>query len=500
VADRLIRSLAPFWLIGVGALLGLLILLLIWGVLAIVHRRTAHLMLEICREKVVMPVVVMAIGVALYAIIITLADASGARFFDQKAAAIQSVFRMNTVGSRELIVDVSANTLDKQVELDIPSGELESIELSSELPLTVVLNVPKSDVSELKGDILEELGSDAFKWTRPREPTGPWAGKIESLYISNESERDTQLSIKLATQMVVPQASVIPYTAGGLVVFVIGYLLLQLLLPRISAVALTTGKEAVSQPLFYLLMFIGVVLCLLGIVIPYFTFGEDIKMYKTAGFDIIKIVATFLALWTASVTISEEVEGRTALTVLSKPITRQQFILGKYLGIGAAVLLLFMLLGGLFSYCVSYKVVYDARETVKMDIGWQDCYSELVRTTPGLILTFMETMVLAAIAVAISTRLGMLANLIICLTIYAVGHLVPLFVQSSLGEFAIVKFMAQLTATILPGLEHYNIGGAIMADRDIPLSYLGWASAYSAIYIAIAMLLALLLFDDRDLA
>ncbi|MFP6693330.1 MAG: ABC transporter permease subunit [Pirellulales bacterium] len=500
MADRLIRSLAPFWLIGVGALAGLLTLVLIWGVLALVHRRTARLMLEVCRERVIFPFLVMATGVALYTVIITLSDASGTRFFDQKAAAINSVFRMHTIGSRNFSVNLPANTTDKKIDLDIPSGELNSIELSSELPLIVVLNVPKSDVSELKGDILEEIGSDAFKWTRPREPTGPWAGKIEALYVTNESERETQLSVKLGTQMVVPQASVIPYTACGVVVFVIGYLLLQLLFPRISAVAMTTGKEAVSQPLFYLLMSIGIALCLLGLIVPYFTFGEDIKMYKTAGFDIIKIIAMFLALWTASVTISEEVEGRTALTVLSKPITRQQFILGKYVGIGAAVLLLFMLLGGIFSYCVSYKVVYDARETVKLDIGWQDCHSELVRTTPGLILTFMESMVLAAVAVAISTRLGMLANLIICLAIYAVGHLVPLFVQSSLGEFAIVKFMAQLTATILPGLEHYNIGGAIMAGRDTPLSYLGWAGVYSAIYIAIAMLLALLLFDDRDLA
>jgi hypothetical protein len=174
--------------------------------------------------------------------------------------------------------------------------------------------------------------------------------------------------------------------------------------------------------------------------------------------------------------------------------------LGKYLGIVSAVALMFILLGTLFVICVSYKVMYDARENVDVYIGWQDAHLELVRTVPGLVLRFLETIVLAAISVAISTRLPMLANLIICIAIYVVGHLVPLFVQSSFGQFPIVEFMAQLTAVLLPVLEHYNIYAAVVDGRDVPLSYLGMVGAYSAIYITIAMLFALLLFDDRDLA
>ena len=84
--------------------------------------------------------------------------------------------------------------------------------------------------------------------------------------------------------------------------------------------------------------------------------------------------------------------------------------------------------------------------------------------------------------------------------IYVVGHLLPLFVQSSVGEFAIVQFMGQLFATVLPVLEHFNIYGAIVAGQQVPLSYIAWVGVYSLIYISIAMLLALALFDDRDLA
>ncbi len=101
---------------------------------------------------------------------------------------------------------------------------------------------------------------------------------------------------------------------------------------------------------------------------------------------------------------------------------------------------------------------------------------------------------------AISTRLPWLANLVICFTIYALGHLTPLIVQSSMGQFVFVQFFGQLIATIFPNLDHFNIQAAVAADVPVPPLYLFWAFIYCMIYSVIAMLLALVLFEDRDLA
>jgi ABC-type transport system involved in multi-copper enzyme maturation permease subunit len=207
-----------------------------------------------------------------------------------------------------------------------------------------------------------------------------------------------------------------------------------------------------------------------------------------------------VAVWSASVSVSEEVEGRTALTVLSKPVKRRQFILGKFLGVLGPVVVLFILLGFLFLVTVSFKVVYDARETAKTEPTWGACYVEMIRIVPGLVLAFFETVVLAAISVAISTRLPMLANLIVCSTIYVLGHLVPLVVNSSVGKFEIVRFVGQFMATVLPVLDHFNIQAAVAAGAVVPLDYLGMAFLYCVLYSAIAMLLGLAMFEDRDLA
>ncbi len=276
--------------------------------------------------------------------------------------------------------------------------------------------------------------------------------------------------------------------------------LLRLIVPKVAAIAKTTAKEALSQPLFYVILAIGVFGIMLFPFVPYNTFGEDVKVVKDAGLTLIMVLSIILALWTASVAIAEELDGRTALTLLSKPIGRRQFILGKFLGILVPVAMLFIVLGTLFLASVSYKVVYDARETANPEPTWQECRDEMLQISPGLALAFMETVVLTSISVAISTRLPMLANLMICSAIYVLGNLVPVLVKSSVGQLEYVPFVANLLAAVLPVLENFNIYTAISTGRSVPLEYLGVAALYCILYSSVAMLVALLLFEDRDLA
>jgi len=284
---------------------------------------------------------------------------------------------------------------------------------------------------------------------------------------------------------------------GAMLVIFVG---LRVLTPKVAAIARTTAKEALSQPLFYVLLAIGIFVLLIFPFVPYNTFGEDIKMLKAEGLTLIKILAIILAVWTASVSISEEIEGRTALTLLSKPIGRRQLILGKFLGVIAPVVILFVILGAIFLSSVSYKVVYDARESSLPEPEAAQCQEEMIKIMPGLALSFMEAVTLASISVAISTRLPMLANLVICVSIYVLGHLVPVLVSSTLGEFQIVAFVGTFLAAVLPVLDSFSVETAISTGQEVPLVYLAATAAYCALYCLAAMFLALLLFEDRDLA
>jgi ABC-type transport system involved in multi-copper enzyme maturation permease subunit len=276
--------------------------------------------------------------------------------------------------------------------------------------------------------------------------------------------------------------------------------LVRLVAPKVAAIARATGKEAMSQPLFFILLALGVFLLMLFPFVPYHTLGEDIKMVKDEGLSLILVISAFFAVWTASGSIAEEIEGRTALTLLSKPVGRRQFIIGKFAGILIPVAIMFVVLGAVFLCSVSYKAVYDARETASPEPSAEQCTAELVQVAPGLALSFMETVVLAAISVAISTRLAMMANLLICFSIYFLGNLVPLLANSAVGKNEYVRFIADIQAAIFPVLDNFNISAGIATGQHVPVSYLGWAALYCVLYSLVALLVALLLFEDRDLA
>jgi hypothetical protein len=271
-------------------------------------------------------------------------------------------------------------------------------------------------------------------------------------------------------------------------------------LTRSGIIARATTKEAIRQPLFPLLMAIAIISLITNTYLPFFTFGDDFKMLMDCGLATILICGLLLAVWTASVSISEEIEGKTAMTLLSKPINRRQFILGKYVGIMWAVFWLLVPVMICFLALVYYKVGYDSRETASPDPDASYKLSIMVQAIPGLVLIFFEIAVLAAMSVAISTRVPMVVNMVTCFAVFVIGHLTTLLVQAGVLKLELVQFMGRLIATALPNLEHFNTQAAIATGTMVPPAYLAYAALYCATFSAAAILLAFILFEDRDLA
>jgi ABC-type transport system involved in multi-copper enzyme maturation permease subunit len=296
-----------------------------------------------------------------------------------------------------------------------------------------------------------------------------------------------------------PLWMIVAGVAAALAVMAVLYGVLRIVQPKIAAIAQTTAHESLAQPLFWVELGLGTFLLLIFAIMPYVTFGDDVKMMKETSLPSVKVLAIILAIWSASVSIADEIEGRTALTLLSKPVRRWQFIVGKFFGVLTPVALLFIALGALLLACVSFKVVYESILPLSPAAAAKQCAGEMLSLVPALFLSFIETVVLTSIAVALSTRLTMLSNLMVSSAIYIVGHLVQVLVHSADGQNKIVTFIGQLLATILPVLDHFDVKAAVATGSVVPPEYLVWASVYAMIYSTIAILFALLLFEERDL-
>jgi hypothetical protein len=287
---------------------------------------------------------------------------------------------------------------------------------------------------------------------------------------------------------------------GVFVLFGVLVYMIHNYIPKIGAVAWVTAKEALFQPLFIVLTLVGIFALFIFLLIPYNTLGEDIKLVVTQGLTVVKLIAAFLAVWTASTTISEEIDGKTALMALAKPLNRRNFIIGKYVGVMIAVTLIFLILGTFFLNTVSYKVVYDAREAAKDVPTAIECAQAIYDILPGLALAYLETIILAAIAIAISTRLPLLPNLAITLLIYLLGNIVPVIAQSSVGQLPMVVFIANFVSAFLPCLDHFSMETAVAMGKTVSWFYVLLAVGYAVLYCSAALVVSLLLFEDRDLA
>lgn len=283
---------------------------------------------------------------------------------------------------------------------------------------------------------------------------------------------------------------------------------------RAGTIARATTKEAIRQPIFLLVTGVGLLVMVANYYVPFFSMGDDTKMYIDCGLAMTLICALLMSVWTASISVAEEIEGKTAMTLLSKPINRRQFVFGKFVGITQSSFLLIFIMGLVFFALTYFKFGYDQKEVGETqtalfffrDVGLPFEIPFLVRERfnmartilPGLTLIAMEVAVMTAVSVAISTRMPMLVNISTCFAIFVIGHLTPILVQSDANVF--VRFVARVLATFLPTLESFNVQAAISTGRVIPAEYMAMAGLYCLAYVGAMIMLAFLMFEDRDLA
>jgi hypothetical protein len=501
-SSRWLTALPPIWMIGMAAAATMAAALAVYGLMRIAAPRLAAEARASLGDGFLGPAAWLGLTYTAVAVACLAAAAVGApgTWWAQIDQVARSLVRMTSANDFRTTALIPPDTAGMKLQLGLRPQELANLEMESDAPLVVRTQQPVEGFALVKDANVALAAATPWTWTRSEGTTNPFLGQQAELEATNRGNQPVRLAIRWRLVPEYTQAAILPWTFLVLAGITAAYAVFRLGAGRVAAIASATTKEAIGQPVFAVALIAGSALLLAFIVIPYNTFGEDVKMLKDSGLTLIKVLALLVVMWTASVSVADEIEGRTALTVLSKPLTRWQFVLGKFAGLVLVALLVCLILGGVLLATTSLKVVYDARESAKEVPLWRDCADEVITVVPGLALSLLETIVMAAVSLAVSTRLGMLPNLIVCFTVYTLGHLVPLIVQSSVGKFAIVRFVGKLTATLLPVLDHFTIEAAVIGGSPVPWGYLVPVTAYAALYSTVAILVALVLFQDRDLA
>jgi ABC-type transport system involved in multi-copper enzyme maturation permease subunit len=264
-------------------------------------------------------------------------------------------------------------------------------------------------------------------------------------------------------------------------------------------IALNTFREAVRDKILYVLVAFGVLLILASKAIGYVSFGQDYKIMADMGLAAIWMFSGMVSIFVGTGLIYKEIDKRTIYTILSKPTERWQFLLGKYLGLALTTLVNMIVLSTAF---LAYMWLSGAPVTIAM--------------VQALSLTFVEMLVVTAVAIFFSSASTPILSAIFTTIIFFFGQLTKWVVDLSetlLGQAqgngdAAVERARMASAALrgvyrlLPNLHNFNVRQdavhALPGELAIKLDQMGYVTMYGIAYALVLLLAAHLVFSRRN--
>lgn len=264
----------------------------------------------------------------------------------------------------------------------------------------------------------------------------------------------------------------------------------------LRAVALNTFREAVRDRVFYNLLLFAVLLVGASIVIGQLAAGQDVKIIKDLGLASAELFGVGIAIFIGIQLVAREVERRSVHATLSKPIGRPLFLLGKYVG------LLLTLAVNITVMAVALYVVLLVYAKVTPS-GVQAVWTAPAvdpRLLVALGLIYVELAVVTAIAMLFSTYSSALLATTFTTALWVAGHFVEdLRTIEQVGASGATKWIAWLVSWVLPNLALFNVKAEVVHGVAIPFTQVLSASGYGIAYSVAMLLLAMAVFQRRDL-
>ncbi|MGE0863050.1 MAG: ABC transporter permease [Vicinamibacterales bacterium] len=263
----------------------------------------------------------------------------------------------------------------------------------------------------------------------------------------------------------------------------------------IGLVAGAAFRESVRDRVPYTMVVFAVLMIAASYLISELTAGQDLKIIKDLGLAAMSVFGLAIAVFIGIGLVSKEVERKSVFGLLTKPVTRTQFILGKYLG------LLTTLAVNLSVMTVAYYLVLlymDSTATPTMRAGWPAPALD-PRQLAAIVLTMGELALVTALALFFSTFSSPLLSAMLTLGLWVAGHF-----NADLRQFEQVvdqpaaAWLARSLYYVLPNLAPFNVRAEVVYGVPVSTAHVGFTLLYAAIYIAALLAAAVAIFRRRD--
>lgn len=254
---------------------------------------------------------------------------------------------------------------------------------------------------------------------------------------------------------------------------------------RIRAIAFNTFREAVRDRILYNLVLFALLLVAMAPLLGQISIGVQRVLLVNLSLTAISIFGTVISIFVGISLVSKEIEKRTLYPVLSRPVSRGEFIVGKYFGLSGTLLVNtgFMALG-----------FYVALLLMTRNFTWADG-----NILVGIYFIFLQFLVIIGLALLFSSFSTPLLSALFALSMFVAGTF-----AGDLREFAKIthgpqQWLALGMSYFVPNLASLNVITRVAHDQLIPASLIVYNTLYALLYSAATICGAMLIFSRRDL-
>jgi ABC-type transport system involved in multi-copper enzyme maturation permease subunit len=285
---------------------------------------------------------------------------------------------------------------------------------------------------------------------------------------------------------------------------------------NIRTLAAATYGDITRRPLYYILLFTFVVAIFGSKFLTLFSFYREIHMVREMGMATITFWGFLIVVVTSGLIVGQELEDRTAVTLLSKPIQRVDFLLGKFFGLVASLIPGMIVLAGvlfltLWMMSLPKLPLHDAdlaREVQQgaspfgatLRITWKMFFlSQSAVVVEGTLLSFFQTCILAAAAVSFSAFFPNVVSVAATTLVFILGN-VSSYMVASVENLKVgpLSFLGRAGSYLIPNLGYFNLQMYFSEGKIISPWYLTLSFAYTALYVVAVFIVSCALFRKRE--
>src|SRR5205085_1868319 len=235
-----------------------------------------------------------------------------------------------------------------------------------------------------------------------------------------------------------------------------------------------------------ILLIVAVGMIALGPSVGFLSPRESSVILRSMGLAVILIAGLLITILSGIQVIPIEIERRTIYTVLSKPVQRFEFVLGKFLGGLSTVFVMILAMGIVF---LGVLYIQESPHHIAIDM------------MKGVIMTFFQMMLLGAMAIFFSTFATPVVNFFMSFGIFMVGNMSVVTESLTKNQNPLTKVVANIVHFLLPNFGNFNIQNKLI-HPDVTLTnenvFILQNVVYAVVYSSVLLILAILVFDRRE--